>query len=127
MSTDIKKVAETIANMTLRDAVELAKILEDDYGIKASGATVIQAQTNEDTKNSANEEKSSFSVFLKSTGPSKINVIKAIREVITDLSLTEAKGLTDKAPCVIKENMPKEDANNLKTKLEALGAEVELK
>lgn len=126
MSTDIEGVAETIANMTLQEAAKLVEILGDKYGIKAAEATVVQAQASENTKSSS-EEKTSFNVFLKSAGQKKIEVIKAIRAIMPELSLKEAKDFTDKAPCMIKENMSKEEANNLKTKLEEFGAEIELK
>jgi len=121
-----KKLVDEIEKMTVMDLSELVKILEEKFGVSPmmvpQGGISADASTGEVIK----EEKTSFNVELKSAGGQKIQVIKVLRE-ITGLGLKEAKDLADSAPKVIKENLKKEDAEEIKSKLEAAGATVELK
>ncbi|MDE0969108.1 MAG: 50S ribosomal protein L7/L12 [Octadecabacter sp.] len=119
---DLKKIAEDIVGLTLLEAQELKTILKDEYGIEpAAGGAVMMAGPAE---GAAEEEKTEFDVILKSPGASKINVIKEVRG-ITGLGLKEAKDLVE-AGGKIKEGVSKEEAEDVKGKLEAAGAEVEL-
>jgi large subunit ribosomal protein L7/L12 len=119
---DLKKMAEDIVGLTLLEAQELKTILKDEYGIEpAAGGAVMMAGPAE---GAAEEEKTEFDVILKSPGASKINVIKEVRG-ITGLGLKEAKDLVE-AGGKIKEGVSKEEAEDVKGKLEAAGAEVEL-
>ena len=119
---DLKKMAEDIVGLTLIEAQELTTILKDEYGIEpAAGGAVMMAGPAE---GAAEEEKTEFDVILKSPGASKINVIKEVRG-ITGLGLKEAKDLVE-AGGKIKEGVSKEEAEDVKGKLEAAGAEVEL-
>ena len=125
---DIKKLAEQIVGLTLLEAVELKNLLKDEYGIEpAAGGAVMMAgpATGGDAGASA-EDKSEFDVILKSFGDKKINVIKEVRAV-TALGLKEAKDLVEGAPKEIKSGVSKKDAEEMKKKLEAAGAKVELK
>lgn len=119
---DLKKMAEDIVGLTLLEAQELKTILKDEYGIEpAAGGAVMMAGPAE---GAAEEEKTEFDVILKSPGASKINVIKEVRG-ITGLGLKEAKDLVE-AGGKIKEGVSKEEAEDVKGKLEAAGAEVEV-
>jgi large subunit ribosomal protein L7/L12 len=120
---DLKKMAEDIVGLTLLEAQELKTILKDEYGIEpAAGGAVMMAGPADG--GAAEEEKTEFDVILKSPGASKINVIKEVRG-ITGLGLKEAKDLVE-AGGKIKEGVSKEEAEDVKGKLEAAGAEVEL-
>lgn len=122
---DLKKLAEEIVGLTLLEAQELKTILKDEYGIEpAAGGAVVMAGPAGDAGGAAEEEKTEFDVVLKNAGSSKINVIKEVR-TITGLGLKEAKELVE-AGGKIKEGAPKEEAEEIKSKLEAAGAEVEL-
>ena len=121
---DLKSFAEQLVNLSVKEVNELAQILKDEYGIEPAAAAV--AVAGPAAGEAAAEEKSDFDVVLKSAGSSKINVIKAVRE-ITGLGLKEAKALVDGAPKTVKEAVAKDDAEAMKTKLEEAGAEVELK
>lgn len=122
---DLKKLAEEIVGLTLLQAQELKTILKDEYGIEpAAGGAVMMAGPAGDA-GAAAEEKTEFDVVLTDAGASKINVIKAVRE-ITGLGLKEAKDLTE-AGGKIKEGASKDDAEAMKKKLEEAGAKVELK
>ena len=124
---DLKKLAEEIVGLTLLEAAELKNILKDEYGIEpAAGGAVMVAGPAGDAGGAAEEEKTEFDVVLKNAGASKINVIKEVRG-ITGLGLKEAKELVESAPKDIKEDVPKDEANEIKEKLEAAGAKVELK
>ena len=125
---DLKKLAEEIVGLTLLEAQELKTILKNEYGIEpAAGVAVMMAgQTGGDTSGGAAEEQSEFDVILKSAGASKINVIKEVR-AITGLGLKEAKELVDAGGKAVKEGGDKAEADEIKSKLEAAGAEVELK
>ncbi len=121
---DLKKLAEEIVGLTLLEAQELKTILKDEYGIEpAAGGAVVMAGP-ADGGGAAEEEKTEFDVILKSPGASKINVIKEVR-AMTGLGLKEAKDLVE-AGGKIKEGVSKEEAEEVKGKLEAAGAEVEV-
>lgn len=121
---DIKKLAEEIVSLTLLEAQELKTFLKDEYGIEpAAGAVMVAGAAGGDD---AAVEKDEFDVILKSFGEKKISVIKAVRE-ITGLGLKEAKNLVDAGGKAVKEGVSKIEAEEIKAKLEAAGAEVELK
>ena len=123
---DLKALAEQIVGLTLLEAQELKTILKDEYGIEpaAGGAVMMAGPAGGDAGGAAEEEKSEFDVVLKNAGASKINVIKEVRG-ITGLGLKEAKDLVE-AGGKIKEGVDKAEAEEIKGKLEAAGAEVEL-
>ncbi|MFY9240698.1 MAG: 50S ribosomal protein L7/L12 [Roseovarius sp.] len=124
---DLKKLAEEIVGLTLLEAQELKTILKDEYGIEpAAGGAVMMAGPAGDGGGDAGEEQTEFDVILKSAGASKINVIKEVRG-ITGLGLKEAKDLVEAGGKAVKEQVSKEEAEDLKSKLEAAGAEVEIK
>ncbi|MET4129155.1 50S ribosomal protein L7/L12 [Roseovarius sp. MBR-6] len=124
---DLKKLAEEIVNLTLLEAQELKTILKDEYGIEpAAGGAVMMAGPAGDAGGEAAEEQTEFDVILKSAGASKINVIKEVR-AITGLGLKEAKDLVEAGGKAVKEQVSKAEAEEVKAKLEAAGAEVELK
>ncbi|WP_417524270.1 50S ribosomal protein L7/L12 [Marinovum sp.] len=124
---DLKKLAEEIVGLTLLEAQELKTILKDEYGIEpAAGGAVMMAGPAGDAGGAAAEEQTEFDVILKSAGDKKINVIKEVRG-ITGLGLKEAKELVEAGGKAVKEQVSKEEAEEIKGKLEAAGAEVELK
>ena len=124
---DLKKLAEEIVGLTLLEAQELKTILKDEYGIEpAAGGAVMMAGPAGGDAGGAAEEKSEFDVILVSAGASKINVIKEVRG-ITGLGLKEAKDLVEAGGKAVKEGVDKAEAEDIKGKLEAAGAEVELK
>ena len=121
----ITKLGDEMAGLTLKEAVDLGDYLKDTYGIEpAAGGGVVMAAAGDGA--AAAEEQSSFDVVLTAAGDKKIQVIKVVREV-TGLGLKEAKELVDGAPKAIKEGLGKEEAEELKTKLEEAGGAVELK
>lgn len=122
---DLKKLAEEIVGLTLLEAQELKNILKDEYGIEpAAGGAVMMAGPAAGPAAAAEEEKTEFDVVLKDAGAQKINVIKEVR-AITGLGLKEAKDLVE-AGGKVKEAAPKAEAEEIKAKLEAAGAKVEL-
>ncbi|WP_298845321.1 50S ribosomal protein L7/L12 [uncultured Roseobacter sp.] len=121
---DLKKLAEEIVGLTLLEAQELKTILKDEYGIEPAAGGAVMMAGPADGAGAAEEEKSEFDVVLKNAGASKINVIKEVRG-ITGLGLKEAKDLVE-AGGKIKEGCDKAEAEEIKGKLEAAGAEVEL-
>ncbi len=126
---DLKKLAEEIVGLTLLEAQELKTILKDEYGIEpAAGGAVMMAgpAAGGDAGADAEEEKDEFDVILKAVGAQKINVIKEVR-AITGLGLKEAKDLVEAGGKAVKEGIAKDEAEEIKGKLEAVGAEVELK
>jgi large subunit ribosomal protein L7/L12 len=124
---DLKKLAEEIVGLTLLEAQELKTILKDEYGIEpAAGGAVMMAGPADAGGGAAAEEQTEFDVILKSAGASKINVIKEVRG-ITGLGLKEAKELVEAGGKAVKEQVSKDEAEEIKSKLEAAGAEVELK
>ena len=122
---DIKKFAEDLVNLTVKEVQELAQILKDEYGIEPAAAAVAVA-AGPAAASAAAEEKTEFDVILKSAGGQKLQVVKAVKE-FTGLGLKEAKELVDAAPKAVKEKVSKADAETLKAKLEEVGAEVEIK
>ncbi|HSQ41580.1 MAG TPA: 50S ribosomal protein L7/L12 [Fibrobacteraceae bacterium] len=125
MATDIKALGDQIAGLSLIEAKQLADYLKETHGIEAAaGAVVVAAAPGAGAP--AAEEKTEFDVVLQEGGPSKINVIKVVRAV-TGLGLKEAKDLVEKAGSVVKEALPKADAEKLKKELEDAGAKVTLK
>ena len=123
---DVKEIAEQLVNLTIKEANELAKVLEEEYDIKPAAAAVAVAGPAGGGEGGDAEEKTEFDVILKAAGAKKIAVIKEVRG-ITGLGLKEAKELVDGAPNTIKEAVAKDEAEELKSKLEEAGAEVELK
>ena len=121
---DIKKFAEELVNLTVKDVQELAKVLKEENGIEPAAAAVAVAAAGPAA--AAAEEKTEFDVILKSAGAQKLQVVKAVKE-FTGLGLKEAKDLVDGAPKAVKEKVSKADAETLKAKLEEVGAEVEIK
>jgi len=123
---DIKKIIEEVKALTVLELNALVKELEAEFGVSAAaptaaaGAAAVAAAPVE-------EEKTEFDVILKAAGPNKIQVIKAVREVLPGLGLVEAKGLVDGAPKAVKEGISKDAANAMAEKLKAAGAEVEVK
>ncbi|MFU8861293.1 MAG: 50S ribosomal protein L7/L12 [Cyclonatronaceae bacterium] len=124
---DVKTLAEELVNLTIKEANDLAKILEEEYGIKpAAAAVAVAGPAAGGDAGAAAEEQTEFTVVLKAAGGNKIAVIKEVR-ALTGLGLKEAKDLVDGAPSNIKEDVSKEEAESVKAKLEEAGAEVELK
>lgn len=123
---DVKEIAEQLVNLTVKEANELAKVLEEEYDIKPAASAVAVAGPAGGGEGEAAEEQTEFDVVLKSAGQKKIAVIKEVRG-ITGLGLKEAKELVDGAPNTVKEGVAKAEAEDLKSKLEEAGAEVELK
>jgi len=122
---DVKDLAEQLVNLTIKEANELAQVLEDEYGIKPAAAAVAVAGPAAGG-DAAGEEQTEFDVILTSAGDKKIAVIKEVRG-ITGLGLKEAKELVDGAPGAVKEGVSKDEAEQIKAKLEEAGALVELK
>ena len=124
---DIKKIAEELVNLSVKDVSELANILKDEYGIEPAAAAVAVAGATAGgaVDTDAAEENTSFNITLKSAGASKLAVVKLVKE-ITGLGLKDAKDMVDGAPKAIKEGVPKEEADSAKKQLEEAGAEVEL-
>ena len=124
---DLKAFAEQLVNLTVKEVNELAQILKEEYGIEpAAAAVAVAAGPAAGAGAPAEEEKTNFDVILKNAGASKLAVVKLVKE-LTGLGLKEAKALVDGAPGVVKEGLPKAEAEGLKKQLEEAGAEVELK
>ena len=123
---DIKELAEQLVNLTVKEVNELADVLKDEYGIEPAAAPVAVAAGPAADGGDGGSEQTEFTVLLKSAGASKLQVVKAVKE-LTGLGLKEAKELVDAAPKEIKEGVSKDEADALKSKLEEAGAEVELK
>ncbi|HYW35506.1 MAG TPA: 50S ribosomal protein L7/L12 [Balneolaceae bacterium] len=121
---DVKEIAEQLVNLTVKEANELSQVLEDEYGIEPAGAPAVVAGGG--GEGGDGEEQTEFDVILNSEGDKKIAVIKEVRS-ITGLGLKEAKGLVDNAPSPVKEAVSKAEAEDIKSRLEEAGAEVELK
>lgn len=122
---DLKAFAEQLVNLTVKEVSELQTILKEEYGIEPAAAAVAVA-AGPAAGAAAAEEKTSFDVILKSAGGEKLKVVKLVKE-LTGLGLKEAKELVDGAPSTVKEGLAKADAEALKSQLEEVGAEVELK
>ncbi|MBI2551513.1 50S ribosomal protein L7/L12 [Candidatus Uhrbacteria bacterium] len=121
-----KALVETIEKMSVLDLAELVKVLEKKFGVSAAAPALMMAAGAGAGAAAAVEEKTAFNVEITNAGPNKINAIKAVRE-ITGLGLKEAKDLVDGAPKVIKENVGKAEAEEMKKKLEAAGAQAAIK
>jgi len=123
---DLKKFAEELVNLTVKEVNELAKILKEEYGIEPAAAAVAVAAGPVAVAAEEVEEKTQFDVILKAAGPNKLAVVKLVKE-LTSLGLKEAKELVDAAPKPVKEAVTKDEAEGLKKSLEEAGAEVEVK
>ena len=123
---DIAKIAEDLSNLTVLEAAELATMLEEKWGVSAAAAPMAVAMPAGGDAGGAVEEQTEFDVVLTSAGASKINVIKEVRS-ITGLGLKEAKDLVEGAPKAVKEGVSKDEADQIKAKLEEAGATVEVK
>lgn len=124
---DLKAIAEQLVNLTIKDVTDLATILKDEYGIEpAAAAPVVMAAGAGAGGEAAAEEQTEFDVILTSAGAAKLKVVKEVKTIL-GLGLKEAKELVDGAPGPVKEGIPKAEADELKEKLEAVGASVEVK
>ncbi len=124
---DLKAFAEQLVNLTVKEVNELATILKDEYGIEpAAAAPAAVAAAGGEAGGEAAEEKTQFDVILNAAGPSKLAVVKLVKE-LTSLGLKESKELVDSAPKAIKEGVTKDEAESLKKQLDEAGAEVEIK
>jgi large subunit ribosomal protein L7/L12 len=123
---DLQKIADDLSGLTVLEAAELAKMLEEKWGVSAAAPVAVAAAGAGGGEAAAAEEKTEFDVVLTAAGAQKINVIKEVRAV-TSLGLKEAKDLVESAPKAIKEGVPKDEAEKIKKQLEAAGATVELK
>ena len=124
---DIEKIAEDLSSLTVLQAADLAKLLEEKWGVSAAAPVAVAAANSGGVETSASAEaKTEFSVSLTTVGDKKINVIKEVRAV-TGLGLKEAKDLVEAAPSLVKEGIPEAEANEIKGKLEEAGASVEIK
>ncbi|MEC7155104.1 MAG: 50S ribosomal protein L7/L12 [Pseudomonadota bacterium] len=125
---DLEKIAEDLSALSVLEAAELSKLLEEKWGVSAAAPVAVAAApaAGGDAGSDAAEAKDSFTVVLASAGDQKINVIKEVR-AITGLGLKEAKEIVESAPKDLKEDVPTAEANELKEKLEAVGATIELK
>ena len=121
---DLEKIAEELSSLTVLEAADLAKLLEDKWGVSAAAPVAVAAAAGEAAP--AAEAKTEFDVMLSSIGEKKINVIKEVRAV-TGLGLKEAKDLVEAAPSTVKEAVSESEANEIKAKLEEAGATVEIK
>ncbi|MBV6480247.1 MAG: 50S ribosomal protein L7/L12 [Ignavibacteria bacterium] len=122
----VQELADKIGELTLSQASELKKILEDKFGVTAAAPMVVAGGAPTGGATAPVEEQTEFTVILADAGAQKINVIKAVKNA-TGLGLTEAKALVESAPKPVKENISKADADKLKADLEAAGAKVEVK
>ena len=124
---DLKAMAEELVNLTVKEVNELAEILKEEYGIEpAAAAVAVAGPAAGGGEGGGGDAKTEFDVILKAAGGSKLAVVKLVKE-LTGLGLKEAKEIVDGAPSPIKEGIPKDEAEALKTQLEEAGAEVELK
>ena len=121
---DVKALAEQLVALTVKDVQELANVLKSDYGIEPAAAAVVMSGGGGDAA-AAPAEKTAFNVILKSAGASKLNVVKAVKD-LTGLGLKEAKELVDGAPKNVKEGVSKAEADDIANKLKEAGAEVEI-
>jgi large subunit ribosomal protein L7/L12 len=123
---DLKKLAEELVNLTVKEVNELAGILKSQYGIEPAAAAVAVAAPTASAEAEAPAEKSEFDVILKFGGQSKLAVVKLVKD-LAGIGLKEAKDLVDNAPKAIKEKISKEEAESVKAQLEEAGAEIEIK
>ncbi len=123
---DVKKIADQLVELTVKEVNELLGVLKEEHGIEPAAAAVAVAGPAADGEGGAAEEKSEFDVILKAPGGAKLQIVKLVKE-LTGLGLKEAKAVVDSAPTPVKEGVSKDEAESLKTQLEEAGAEVELK
>ncbi|MDR0941248.1 MAG: 50S ribosomal protein L7/L12 [Bacteroidales bacterium] len=123
---DLKKLAEELVNLSVKDVKELADILKEEYGIEPAAAAVAVAAAPAAGGAAAAAEQTEFDVIMKSAGAAKLQVVKVVKD-LTGLGLKEAKEIVDGAPKAVKEKVSKEEAESIKKQLEEAGAEVELK
>jgi len=123
---DIKELGDQLVNLTVKEVNELAEYLKEEYGIEPAAAAAVAIAGPAAGGEAAGEEQTEFDVILKAAGASKLQVVKAVKE-LTGLGLKEAKEIVDSAPSPIKEGIAKDEAEALKSQLEEAGAEVELK
>ena len=123
---DLQKIVDDLSSLTVLEAAELAKLLEEKWGVSAAAAVAVAAAPGAGAGAAAAEEKTEFTVVLASAGDKKIEVIKEVR-AITGLGLKEAKDLVEGAPKNVKEGVAKDEAEKLKAQLEKAGAKIELK
>ena len=123
---DLQKIVDELSGLTVLEAADLAKMLEEKWGVSAAAAVAVAAGPAAGGGAAAAEEKTEFSVVLASAGDKKIEVIKEVR-ALTGLGLKEAKDLVEGAPKTVKEGVAKDEANKIKATLEKVGAKVELK
>jgi large subunit ribosomal protein L7/L12 len=126
MAASKEDILEAISNMTVMEIVDLVKMMEDKFGVTAAAPVAVAAVGAAGGEAPAAEEKTEFTVHLASFGSNKVSVIKVIREV-TGLGLKEAKDLVESAPADVKEDVPKEEAEEIKKKLDEAGATAEIK
>ena len=124
--TDLQKIVDELSGLTVLEAADLAKMLEEKWGVSAAAAVAVAAGPAGGGAAAAAEEQTEFTVVLASTGDKKIEVIKEVR-ALTGLGLKEAKDLVEGAPKTVKEGVAKDEANKIKATLEKVGAKVELK
>lgn len=122
----VESLVEEIGGLTVLELAELVKALQEKFGVSAAAPVQVMAQAQADAAKPAAEEKSEFNVTMTSCGDKKIQVLKVVRE-LTGLGLKEAKDIVDNLPKLIKEGATKEEAQNMKSKLEEVGATVEIK
>ena len=123
---DLEKIAEELSSLTVLEAADLAKLLEEKWGVSAAAPVAVAASAGGGEATPSAEAKTEFNVMLNAIGEKKINVIKEVR-AITGLGLKEAKDLVEAAPSMVKEGVPEAEANEIKAKLEEAGATVEIK
>jgi large subunit ribosomal protein L7/L12 len=123
----LEKIVDDLSSLTVLEAAELAKLLEDKWGVSAAAPVAVAAGPAAGPAAPAAEAQTEFNVILKDAGDKKINVIKVVREVVPSLGLKEAKDLVEAAPKAVKEGVSKEEAETIKKKLEETGAKVEIK
>jgi large subunit ribosomal protein L7/L12 len=126
MAAQLEKIVEQLSELTVIEAAELSKMLEEKWGVSAAAPVAVAAVAGMGAEAAPAEEQTDFDVILSAAGDKKIDVIKVVRE-ITQLGLKEAKDLVEGAPKAVKEAAPKAEAEEIKKKLEAVGAKVELK
>ena len=123
---DVKKIADQLVELTVKEVNELLDVLKEEHGIEPAAAAVAVAGPAAGSEDGGAEEKSEFDVILKAPGGAKLQIVKLVKE-LTGLGLKEAKAVVDSAPAPVKEGVSKDEAESLKTQLEEAGAEVELK
>ena len=123
---DVKQIAETLVNLTVKEVNELAAVLKDEYGIEPAAASPVMMAGAAAGAGEEAVEKTEFDVILKACGPNKLAVVKLVKE-LTGNGLKESKDLVDNAPSTLKEGVSKDEAEGLKKSLEEAGAEVEIK